>query len=198
MSKATFPNVPPGRDIAPLDAEVAATRVRAWYEQGEAVTIETDDIVTVVRWALHQLGRAGAQDELRQPLEHVTDRPGWLARRLAEGVAGAQVAEPPPGSHFCDGHGYCVKRLAGGVGVAEPPVDPPEESDEEFARQIQAMDDEGRAAPPVVLARLTDEQRKEIEDGLPKVGESEEVWTTVRGSTLRVLYRIASAHPITD
>lgn len=52
--KMTFPDVPPGRDIADEAARDAAIVVRAWYEGGDDARVETGAIVTVVRWAIHK------------------------------------------------------------------------------------------------------------------------------------------------
>ncbi len=52
MSKNTFPDVPPGRDITDAAARDAALLVRDWYEGDEDKRIQTHAIVTVVRWAI--------------------------------------------------------------------------------------------------------------------------------------------------
>lgn len=55
--RATFPDVQPGHKITDAEARDAAIAVRQWYEQGEQGRIDTAQIVTVVRWAIHRTGR---------------------------------------------------------------------------------------------------------------------------------------------
>ena len=43
------------------------------------------------------------------------------------------------------------------------------------------------AEPAAPVDALTDEDKRDILDALPKVGEPEELWVMVRGSTLRRL-----------
>ena len=64
-------------------------------------------------------------------------------------------------------------------------------------RTLMTDENQGRATSPVPLVApaealrladaLTDEQWREIQEALPKVGESENLWVCVRGGTLRAL-----------
>ncbi len=52
--------------------------------------------------------------------------------------------------------------------------------------------DAGSAGRDAVREALTDEQRAEIDEAMPKVGEKESVWVMVRGNTLRALAAMPS------
>lgn len=110
MSRMTFPSVPPGHEITDEAARIAALKVREWYEGGDELRIETDAIVTVVRWAIN-----------RTRLAHRSTTEPALTYAQADRIVGA-LDESDAGH---DEIAKFIYKLAGvGEGSASPPASP--------------------------------------------------------------------------
>ena len=114
-----------------------------------------------------------------------------LRDALDEAAAQSEQVAPPVALQSVelsrDTQGMCVVKVNGREAIRD---------NGDVISHYATLDWFAQPAPAAQSEPLTAEQRREIEEAMPKVGESESVWTSIRASTLRAL--VVRAKPGAD